>query len=221
MGVITVEKTDHLFWLGRYIERAYTTLKQYIQGYDTMIDLDEEEYYLRLCEAMAIPDTYGSKEAFISGFGYDRSNSYSIISNIYHAYDNAMVIRDEIGTDTLAYIHMVIDMMEKAKTSSAPIFDLQRVIDNILAFWGSLDDEIDSEITRNTVKAGKRFERLDMYIRFKRSRQELMRELNRFEFRLERSYLTYKKAPLKHTDAMIEDDSIDYDALLEMVEKIF
>lgn len=27
MGIISVEQVDHLYWLGRYTERIYTTLK--------------------------------------------------------------------------------------------------------------------------------------------------------------------------------------------------
>ena len=35
--------------------------------------------------------------------------------------------------------------MCKAKESSAPLFELQHVLDEILAFWGNIEDRIDSE----------------------------------------------------------------------------
>ena len=38
MGVISVEQTDRLYWLGRYTERVYTTMKLYFRTYDTMIE---------------------------------------------------------------------------------------------------------------------------------------------------------------------------------------
>ncbi|MFR9145116.1 MAG: alpha-E domain-containing protein [Mediterraneibacter sp.] len=29
MGIISMEKVDHLYWLGRYTERVYTTLRMF------------------------------------------------------------------------------------------------------------------------------------------------------------------------------------------------
>lgn len=220
MGIITVEKKERLFWLGRYIERAYTTLKEYIKSYDHMIDTDEV-YYKKVCEMLGIPDTYDSNGSFIYSFAYDAENPFSITSSIARAFDNAIILRDEIGTDTLAYIHMAMDIMKQASESTSPIFDLQKVLDNILAFWGSIDDEIAAESTRNIVKAGKRYERLDLYIRFNYPREEIQVQLQRFEFRLFHSTLDYKKAPLKHLEAMMEETEINHEELLAMAEKIF
>lgn len=38
MGVISVEQTDRLFWLGRYTERVYTTISLFSARVDRMID---------------------------------------------------------------------------------------------------------------------------------------------------------------------------------------
>ena len=59
MGVISVEQTDRLYWLGRYAERVYTTMKLYFRTYDTMIDAGED--YDRFCRALEIPNIYTSK----------------------------------------------------------------------------------------------------------------------------------------------------------------
>ena len=34
MGIITLNKVDELWWLGRYTERVFTTLKTFIPYYD-------------------------------------------------------------------------------------------------------------------------------------------------------------------------------------------
>ena len=44
MGIISVEHTDRLLWLGRYSERVYTTLKIFASYFDSMIDLNVEEF---------------------------------------------------------------------------------------------------------------------------------------------------------------------------------
>ncbi|MCD8391350.1 MAG: alpha-E domain-containing protein [Firmicutes bacterium] len=209
MGTVTIERLDNLFWLGRYIERVYQTIQLYMEGYDHMID-EDGAYYNEICEQLGIPNIYTSSEDFINSFGFDRNNSSSIISNAYRAYDNAMVMRDEISTKTLAYIHLVIANLEKAKNSVSPMLELQSVLDNILAFWGCLDDEVDEESTRNAVKVGKRIERLDLYLRAKKPREELVRETDRLEHRVKTTNLKYNKAALKHVSALIEDEPIDY-----------
>ena len=44
MGIISIEKADRLFWLGRYAERVLTTLVAFFDFYDEMIDGDEKAY---------------------------------------------------------------------------------------------------------------------------------------------------------------------------------
>ena len=52
MGIISVEKADHLFWLGRYTERVFTTLRKFFHVYDHMIDTQEiERLYGEYCES--------------------------------------------------------------------------------------------------------------------------------------------------------------------------
>ena len=43
MGVISIKSSDNLFWLGRYVERVFTTLKAFTECYDIMIDINDEE----------------------------------------------------------------------------------------------------------------------------------------------------------------------------------
>lgn len=219
MGVITLEKADHLFWLGRYSERVYTTLKIYCDGYDNMIDLDEQ-YYIRICSLLEIPNIYTSPEDFISRYGYDREDPNSIISNLQRAYDNAIVMRDEIGTETLAYIQMAVYRMDAAAVSSAPMMQLQKVVDNLLAFWGCVDDQIDSLDIRSIMKFGKRMERLDLYLRFHGSQAELQRNYGRLIPRARDSGLPCNKKALERLKEIIDAPVIDYDEALNQLEKI-
>ena len=57
MGIISLEHTDRLYWLGRYTERVYTTLRLYIERYDELID-GEPLAYRRFCAELDIPDIY-------------------------------------------------------------------------------------------------------------------------------------------------------------------
>ena len=97
MGIISVEQADHLFWLGRYTERVYTTLRFYFQRFDSMID-ETVDSYQTFCESIDIPNIYLSKEDFLRRYPFDADNTDSIISNLNRAYDNAIVLRESIGS---------------------------------------------------------------------------------------------------------------------------
>ncbi len=220
MGIISIEQADRLFWLGRYTERVFTTLRIYSQSFDIMID-EIADNYIEFCKNIDIPNIYASKEDFITRYPFDPDNSDSIISNLNRAYDNAIMLRESIGSETLAYIQLAIYEMNKAAMSSSPLVDLQRVNDNLLAFYGTVDDQIDSENIRNIIKAGKRIERIDMYARLGAPRKELAREIHRMVPRVRNSGLEYDDAKLIHIDDMINEDDINYYGIVSEVETIF
>lgn len=219
MGIISIEQIDRLYWLGRYSERVYTTLRLYSHSFDTMID-ELTDSYQDFCRMVDIPDVYGSKEAFRQQYPFDESNPDSIVSNLIRAYDNAIVLREEIGSETLSYIQLAIYDMNRAKISRAPLIEMQRVIDNILAFWGIADDSIDSEQVRNIIKTGKRVERVDLYARLGVERSELLREINRLAPRIERSGIKYRKENIERLKALVEEPQIDYYGIVDEVETV-
>ncbi len=219
MGIISVEQASRLYWLGRYTERVYTTIRMFFNSYDRMID-EEKESYITFCNSVDIPDIYLSQDDFLHRYPFDETNPDSIISNLNRAYDNAVVLRESISTEALSYIQLAIYEMNKAAKSSAPLFELQRVLDDILAFWGSIDDRIDSEETRNIIKAGKRIERVDLYARLGTGKEEIRREVHRMIPRVTRSGLLYDEGKLKKVSELAEQDDLDYYEIVANVECI-
>lgn len=219
MGIISVEQADHLFWLGRYTERVYTTLRLYFPRYDSMID-EMVDSYQAFCESIDIPNIYSSKEDFLRRYPFDPDNRDSIISNLNRAYDNAIVLRESIGSETLSYIQLAVYDINKAAVSKSPLIELQYLIDHILSFWGIADDQIDSEQVRNMIKAGKRIERIDLYARLKASREELVREVSRMIPRVERSGLAYNRDKLEELKKLVESPDLDYYKIVSNVETI-
>lgn len=219
MDIISVEQTNRLLWLGRYTERVYTTLRLYSNSFDTMID-EITDSYAQFCNMIDIPDVYGSKEEFQEKYPFDENNPDSIASNLNRAYDNAIVLREEIGSESLSYIQLAIYDMNRARVSRAPLIEMQRVIDNILAFWGIVDDSIDSEHVRNIIKCGKRIERVDLYARLSIDRKELVREIHRLSPRLERSGMEYDADKVRALNSLVEEPEINYYKIVEEVESI-
>ena len=219
MGIISVEQADHLYWLGRYTERVYTTLKIFSKRFDALID-GVEKSYEEFCKSIDIPNIYFDKADFVKNYPFDNNNPDSIISNLIRAHDNAITLRESIGSETLAYIQLAIYEMSKAEKSSSPMIELQKVNDNLLAFYGTVDDQIDSENVRNIIKAGRRIERIDLYARLGLERKEIVRQFHRLIPRLERSGLEFDKEKLDEIGKLIEEENIDYYKIVSDVETI-
>jgi uncharacterized alpha-E superfamily protein len=220
MGIISLEQTNRLYWLGRYTERVYTTIRLYSKCYDAMIDTIDE-YYEDFCRKLEIPNIYRDKEDFNARYPFDESDVNSIHSNLIRAYDNAIVLREELGSETLSYIQLAIYAMNKAKISRAPLLELQNVEDNILAFWGISDDFINDDVIRNIIKTGKRVERIDLYARLKMDRALLRREFDKLESRLERSGMPYDSTEYRKLSRMIDAESeMDYAGVVCAVDNL-
>lgn len=219
MGIITVDKSDHLFWLGRYTERVQTTLKYYLKTADLMLDCDPN-YYAVLCEKVGIPDVYGSGENFKKKYPFDPTDGNSIISSLNRAYDNAIVMRDYIGTETMAYIQLAIDDVKHAEQSYSQLADLILVIDHLYAFWGCVNDMIDDEQIRNIIKLGKGLERLDLYLSLGIAAHEIRREYNRTKGFLKKSCLRYDESILYTIDSLLADSEFNYDNIKKLLRNL-
>jgi uncharacterized alpha-E superfamily protein len=220
MGIISLEQTNRLYWLGRYTERVYTTIRLYSKCYDEMID-DIDESYEDFCRMLEIPNIYDNKEDFNKHYPFDENNENSIHSNLIRAYDNAIVLREEIGSETLSYIQLAIYAMNKAKISRAPLLELQNVEDNILAFWGISDDYIGNDVIRNIIKTGKRVERIDLYARLKMDIDSLKREFEKLAPRLEKSGMDYNKDQYHQLHRLIDvDEDIDYVSVVYAIDNL-
>ena len=162
---VSSAKANRLYWLGRYAERVYLTLHMLRKHFDLMIDEDQDAY-ISFCTEMGIENKYRSADDFTKRYLFDTSNSESVINMLEMVKDNAMMLREEIMTETLCYIELSIAHMNKPEVQNRGIEGLQRITDYILAFWGSIDERIVDNQIRHSIKFGKYLESLDLHIRF-------------------------------------------------------
>ena len=219
MSNITTEKANELFWLGRYVERVYTTSMEFFRGYDRMID-ETDISYPEYCRRVSIPNVYKDKEDFLRSYPFDESNPDSIISNLIRAYDNAVVLRDDIGSDTLSYIQLAIYDMRKAALGVAPLIGLQTVVDDIFAFWGCLDDRVVDYSERSIVKAARRIERIDLFLRFGVPANRISFEVNRLQNRIVRTGLNYDQDAIPRLRNMLAQDEVPRADAIRLIESM-
>lgn len=219
MGVKSVENMDRLYWLGRYSERVYTTLKLYGQRFDSMLE-EGIEGYDEFCRSLEIPNVYTSAEHFRQQYPFGQEDPNSIYSNLKRAYDNAIELREEIGSETLAYIQLAVYELNRASLSEAPMIEFQHILDYILAFWGIVDDQIEDADTRNIIKVGKRVERIDLYGRLRIDRVSMTREVHRLRGRIDRCSLHYNKEVPQLLADLVGQETLNYPEIVREIERI-
>lgn len=164
---ISVEHGDRLFWLGRYTERVFTTLKALEKLSDEAIDKNPDVYTDYL-DAFGLPDDYGSGTEFFRSFIFDKANQSSAAFALECAYDNGIVLREEISTEALSFLQMAKDILAASeKTERSLRLSLLPLEDILYGFWGCIVDNVHDAETKNIIQCGKSIERLDLYFRLK------------------------------------------------------
>lgn len=163
---ISTAKANRLFWLGRYAERTYLNLHLLRSYYDKMIDGDSEAYG-EYCSNLNLDADFKSPSNFVKSFLYDKQNPFSISAELEYANDNAMVLREEITSESLGYIQMSLAHMSSlAKVNETHITALQPVTDNLLSMWGSIEERVLNDYVLAIIMVGKMIEQIDIRVRF-------------------------------------------------------
>ena len=203
MGIISVENADHLYWLGRYTERVYTTIRVFFHIFDKMIEAPEGAYQM-YCEKLGIPNIYTSNHQFVQSYLFDEENPDSVISSMKRAYDNGVVLREELSSNVLSYIQLALNTLENCSRTTSPLLELQQVLDELLAFWGCADDYVEDEDCRNLLKCGKYVERLDLGGGLDYHKKDLEKEYRKLTNRLGRINLRYNEKNLTRLGQLID-----------------
>ncbi len=221
MDNMSVTKVSRLFWLGRYYERVAATLDYLWSWYDRMIDGDPIDYPA-FCSALEISCVYESAEDFMHAYVFDRSNPESLCATADAMLGNGMVLRETIGSRTLAYLELAVNALESGRDSVNPTLPLQHVIDYILAFRGCYDDCIDDENVRNIIKCGASVERLSLYCRLRWRTELISTEITKLSKRMNRTSLVASPEALRLLLTVpTEIPPEEHPAILEAVEGLF
>ena len=183
MGIVTLSKVDELWWLGRYTERVFTTLQTFFPYYDTCLDHEVERFRV-FSDALDINADMSDFESFLYDFLYSRQNPNSVCASMNAAFDNAVMLRPEIGTQTLAYIELALNDLRASKTAIERLDKQRTVGDHLLTFWGAIEDGTMATEVQAFIMGGKYVERIDLYSRFSRPERQFDAPVMRLDFYL-------------------------------------
>lgn len=208
-NTISAIKANRLYWLGRYTERVYISLHLLRRYYDKMIDGEPkayEEFYKKLDASNPYPDV----ESFRMGYMYDEKNPCSVISGLIASNDNAIVLREEIMSETLSYIELSLSYIRKsAEKKDGNITDLQPITDYLLAFWGSVDERVFDDRVRNFLRIGKLVENMDMHIRFDYPFYRILEAYDSLKHCAETEEGIFDQMILEQLDELLKDNVYD------------
>lgn len=221
---LTLKQVDSIYWLGRYTERVLTTLKVFMDVYDSQLDSNFD--YAKYCSDLDIYNGFSSLADFCQRYAFDRNYASSIISSMNRSYDNAIMLRETIGSDSLSYIELALRRMEDAQFSQTPALIFQKVIDNIMAFKGQVFDSIADHNVRHILLAGLTLERLDMYLRLNMNEDKVAFECRRLSHSIERTDINCDRLALQKVCGELCEksdfmDNADKMILLQLIDSLF
>lgn len=181
LALVTASKADNLYWLGRYTERVFTTLNQFFPFYDRVMDTDVDAFR-PFARALDLPEDFQDFDAFIHSFLYDEKNPDSVRSAIVYAFNNAVILRPELSSRLLQYVELAMSSIVEAADRAAfdeDIYKHRDIADNMLAFWGGVENSPVDPTLKSFIFVGKYLERVDLYTRFGYSMEELKAPLGK------------------------------------------
>ncbi len=166
---MSANTANRLFWLGRYAERGYLFLHLMRKAYDEVLDVP-------VGETPVYSDFLRKLDVYVDGA---LDTSYQIMDQLYNPdtvtslrsiielmMDNAIVLRNDIRTESFSYIEMCRDLIRaKSISRDTNITNLQPITDALLAFWGSIQERVYGK-SRTFLMLGKLLEHIDMNVRF-------------------------------------------------------
>ena len=164
--IISAVKANSLFCLGRYEERVYITLHLLRKCHDKMIDGELEDYW-PIWQKLDTTGAYQTIEEFTFGIMYDDTNPSTVMAAQTKAMDNAILLREDILSETLSYLEMSLALLKECrKKQEKNVICLQPVIDWSLAFWGSAQQRLQNHKALYIMSIGRNVENMDMLLRF-------------------------------------------------------
>lgn len=168
LALVTASKAENLYWLGRYTERVFTTLNVFYPFYDHVMDSDVEAFR-PFAHALDVPDDFTDFDGFIWSLLYDAQEPNSVRSAADAAFYNAVILRPELSSRLLQHIELALSNLDDAAQrfgKGGSVLSQRNVTDDLLAFWGGIENSAADPAFKALVFLGKYLERLDLYSRF-------------------------------------------------------
>lgn len=161
---------DSLYWMSRYLERAEHTARlldvHSILMLERMSKTDDDKRWIRILESLRVPITLEIDhfDSLINTISLNNSNSFSVISAIRLARENARQVRERISTEMWSELNQlylfVMDMRGITNISHGQYHDFFTQVKNrIHTFQGITDSTLSHSEGWHFIQLGRGIER--------------------------------------------------------------
>lgn len=217
MEVISGSASTALYWTGRYLLRAEVIGRKTLWQMDSIIDatLDKKEDFF--CN-LEIELDYENANEFLDDAVYGEHPS-SIYHSLRTAKENIMMVRDLIHDDLFLYVNRAYISSEKRKNGGITPFELEEILEHLLAFWGLLELPLVPSKSTHFISFGRYVERVDLMIRLYEDRSLVEYDLGRLDS-IGKS-LSDHYAPIRQSIRLHSDPEILLDSINGLYERLF
>jgi uncharacterized alpha-E superfamily protein len=169
--LLTANVATNLYWLGRYIERAESTLTQILVAYDAVIDVDKNAG-IELYENFSVEIAYTNAQDFLEQaiFGDHTANLETLTG---YARENAIISRNHLNTEAFGEIIALHALFQKYSNNLRETD--YKLIDNALSLisemWGEISKTQYRKVSDYFLRLGQLVEKADFNFRFDKNKE--------------------------------------------------
>ncbi|MDD2267902.1 alpha-E domain-containing protein, partial [Sulfuricurvum sp.] len=164
MILISPQTAEHLFWIGRYIQRAESMSRLVIDIFDKILDDNHQEshnFYAKL----GLTLDYQNNQEFLRQATFDLE-FVSLLSIVNNARENAVLARASLPNRMFSRINGLYLRYQIAKDEpKTSIFWLESTLQELDAIWGNLELNIAHMHEKDLIQLGRIIEKMDLNIR--------------------------------------------------------
>ncbi len=195
---ITIRAAEHLYWLGRYLQRGETMIAESLNAYDYVIDRDfgaGKELFAKL----GLSIDYKNAKEFLHIATYGDHNSS--ISGIFEmARENAIVCRDLIDDRGFSFLNHIHNTLQEGKNREVSSYMLEDILDDTQTTLGIFFSEIYRPEAYHFIKFGQYIERVDLMVRIFDSLEMILLDTEKINMLGHKLHPDFKDVKLTFSD---------------------
>lgn len=199
MILISPKTAEHLYWMGRYIQRAESMTRLVIGLFDKIIDEDFEDAK-NFYEKLGIPLEYNSSQAFLRQSVFDVEYA-SLAYAINSARENAILTRASLSNRMFSRINALYLQYKAAKEERVvSLYWLENTLKELDAIWGNLELSLVEAKEAPLIQLGKVVERMDLNIRLHDSIEAALLDVEKLNIIAEKIRPSHKPIALSSSN---------------------
>ncbi|ATB69203.1 hypothetical protein SJPD1_1091 [Sulfurospirillum diekertiae] len=199
MILIAPQSAEHLYWMGRYIQRAESMTRLIIELFDKILDenfAEAKTFY----EKLGIELSYDSAQMFLRKTVFDLEYA-SLCDTVNSARENAILTRSHLSNRMFSRINALYLAYKKAKEErTVSLYWLEGTLKELDSIWGNFELSLVEAKEAPLIQLGKVVERMDLNIRLYDSIEAALMDVEKLNSIAEKVRPNHKRVALSSSN---------------------